>query len=59
FLGARAARPGFYPYQTPPPPPTGGQPSTAAGEVGVHQERRDAAAAHTAIRRPLRRGGSG
>ena len=38
FFGARAARPGFYPYQTHPPAPTGDQPATAAGEVGVHQE---------------------
>jgi hypothetical protein len=34
FFGARAARPGFYPYQTHPPAPTGDQPATAAGAVG-------------------------
>ena len=59
FFGARAARPGFYPYQTHPPAPTGDQPATAAGAVGVHQERRDTAAAHTAVRRPLRRAKAG
>jgi hypothetical protein len=41
------------------PDPFASQRADPAGKMGVHQARRDAAAAHTAVRRPIRGGGSG
>ncbi len=59
FFGTCAARPRFYPYQFHSPASTGTQRAAPAGEMGVHQARRDAATAHTAVRRPILSGGSG
>jgi hypothetical protein len=58
LLRTHAARPGFYPYQAHSTASTGDQQAAPAGKMGIHQAWRGAAAAHAAVRQPIRGCGS-